>query len=107
LSAGLEAILKHKRVIIDDPASDRLLNASAVAAIDDDIIPTTNFPAKRSKFRIIPDIPLIIPNFVLTLGFLKSWFLQRIFSKRNLLKTPPSCRKVMYYNTQSSKEFYK
>ena len=89
LSAGFAAILKHNKVIIEDPASERLLNASAVAATDDDAIPTTNFPANNKRFNRMPTIPLIIPNLVLTLGSSELLFFQKNFSKINLLNSPP------------------
>ena len=44
----------------DEPASDRLLNASAVMAIEPLSSPARNFPAHSSRFNAIPTSPLSI-----------------------------------------------
>ncbi len=54
LSAGLEASLKPKNVIIDDAASDKLLKASAVTAILLDIKPTEILTMNKNIFAKIP-----------------------------------------------------
>ena len=41
----------------EEPASERLLNASAVMATDDEINPAINLITARIKFVIIPTIP--------------------------------------------------
>ena len=49
------------KVIIEDPASDRLLNASAVMAIDPLKKPAIHFPRKRRIFKPIPTAPQRVP----------------------------------------------
>ena len=60
-SAGLFDILKPIIVIIDDAASDKLLNASAEIAIEPTNIPTENFIKNKTKFTMIPTIPPKVP----------------------------------------------
>ncbi len=47
--------------INDDPASDRLLNASAVMAIDPLITPARYWPANRQTLSAIPTMLQSIP----------------------------------------------
>lgn len=63
----------------DEPASERLLKASAVTAIDPEKTPAANFAANSNKLRKIPTPPQRIPYFLLTSGVLKSSFLINIF----------------------------
>lgn len=51
-SALCAAILKPAIVMIDEPASDRLLNASAVIEIAPLNIPAKSLPAKSMRFKI-------------------------------------------------------
>lgn len=51
-SALCAAILKPAIVMIDEPASDRLLNASAVIEIAPLSIPAKSLPAKSVRFKI-------------------------------------------------------
>ena len=48
-------------VTMDEPASDRLLNASAVIAMDLLMVPAINFPVNNNTFSKIPTIPHKIP----------------------------------------------
>ena len=61
LSAGLEAILNPSRVIMELPASDRLLKASATMETLALSNPTIPLPAKSNRLTRIPTIPLAIP----------------------------------------------
>ena len=60
-SALCAAILKPAIVMIDEPASDRLLNASAVIEIAPLNIPAKSLPAKSMRFKNIPTIPHSMP----------------------------------------------
>lgn len=60
-SALCAAILKPAIVMIDEPASDRLLNASAVIEIAPLSIPAKSLPAKSMRFKNIPTIPHSMP----------------------------------------------
>ncbi len=55
------ASLKPIIVIIEEAASERLLNASAVMDIDFVIKPTSNLAVNRSKLSVMPMIPDRIP----------------------------------------------
>ena len=48
-------------VIMEEPASERLLKASAVMAMELLRIPAIHFPRKRSRFRPIPTAPQSVP----------------------------------------------
>ena len=52
--------------MMEEIASDKLLNASAVTEMADVMIPAVNLAAKRKRFKIIPTIPVSIPYFLLT-----------------------------------------
>ena len=52
---------KPSSVTKDEPASERLLNASAVMAMEPESIPAKNFPAKRKIFSAIPTAPQRMP----------------------------------------------
>ena len=73
LSAGLPESLKPKWVITDEPASERLLNASAIIPIEDVNIPAKSFITKRHTFKNMPTNPPNIPYFLRT--FLSAVFL--------------------------------
>lgn len=60
-SAGLLAILNPIIVIIDEAASDKLLNASAIIAIDPANNPTNNLIRNSSVFIMIPTAPPKFP----------------------------------------------
>ena len=45
---------KPSRVMMEEPASDRLLKASAVMATEPEMSPAIYLPAKSSRFRKIP-----------------------------------------------------
>ena len=53
-SGFLEARRKPASVITDEPASDRLLKASAVTAMEPESIPARYLPAKSSMLRNMP-----------------------------------------------------
>ena len=61
--------LKPNKVTRDDPASDKLLKASAVIAIELLIVPAINFPANNNTFRKIPRAPQSRPYACRTFGF--------------------------------------
>ena len=65
LSGFCPESLKPIRVTIDEPASDRLLKASAVMATDEVRMPAKNFSAKRRKLASTPAAPPISPYFCL------------------------------------------
>ena len=46
---------KPSREIIEDPASERLLKASAVMAMEPEITPATYLPANSRTFRNMPN----------------------------------------------------
>ena len=56
-SAGLSESLNPTIVIIEEPASDKLLKASAIIAILEVISPTESFIRKRRRLESIPTIP--------------------------------------------------
>ena len=60
-SAFLAAIWKPTRVTTEEPASERLLKASAVMAMDPVSRPARNFPRERSRLRKIPTPPVSRP----------------------------------------------
>ena len=60
-SAGLLESLKLRMVITEEPASDRLLNASAVMAMEPLKTPARYFPANSSTLRRIPTMLHSIP----------------------------------------------
>jgi len=60
-SAGLSANLNPIRLIIDEPASDKLFAASTVMAILFVIVPVMNFAAQSMRFKAMPTQPLKIP----------------------------------------------
>ena len=61
-SAGLFAILKLTNEITEDPASDRLLTASATLDTLPVREPTANLPAKSRAFRQMPTAPATLPQ---------------------------------------------
>lgn len=54
LSAALAAILKPTSDIIDEPASERLLKASAITDTAPDTNPAISLPRKSMILRTIP-----------------------------------------------------
>ena len=56
-SARLAAMRKPTRVTTEEPASDRLLKASAVTAMEPVSTPATNFPADSSRLSTMPTPP--------------------------------------------------
>ena len=56
-SACLAARRKPARVTTEEPASERLLKASAVTAMEPVSSPARNFPAERSRLRRMPTPP--------------------------------------------------
>ena len=60
-SAGLSAILKPIIVTIEEAASDKLLNASAIIAILEATTPTVSLIANKIKLIIIPTTPPSTP----------------------------------------------
>lgn len=87
-SALCAAILKPAIVMIDEPASDRLLNASAVTAIEWLIVPAKNLPQKSRIFKKIPTIPQRIPYSCLIFP-LSSFSLIKNFERNVIMSDPP------------------
>ena len=54
LSGSRPASRKPSSVTAEDPASDRLLKASAVTAMEPESCPAKNFPANSRMFRAMP-----------------------------------------------------
>ena len=54
--------------MIEEPASDRLLNASAVMAMEWLIIPATIFSTNRKKLKKMPTEPVRMPYAWRTFG---------------------------------------
>ena len=52
---------KPSSVMTEEPASDRLLNASAVMAMEPESAPAKNLPAKSRTFKKIPTAPHKMP----------------------------------------------
>ena len=66
LSAGFSAIFTPTKLMMDDPASDRLLNASAVTETLWSTSPTINFTIKRNTLQKIPTMLASTPYAVRT-----------------------------------------
>lgn len=62
MSAGFPESLKDMSEIREVPASDRLLNPSAVTDTLEERVPAMNLPAKKQKLVIIPMIPENFPQ---------------------------------------------
>ena len=60
-SAGLPASLNDSSEITDEPASERLLTASAAMDTEPDTVPTMNFPANSSALSTMPVRPVSCP----------------------------------------------
>ena len=60
-SGFLPARRKPSSVTAEEPASDRLLKASAVTAIEPDSRPAKNFPINSSTFSPMPTAPHSVP----------------------------------------------
>ena len=67
-SAGRPAILNPTTVTMDEPASERLLKASAVMAIEFESVPARNLNTNSTILQKIPTSPLSIPYFWRTFG---------------------------------------
>ena len=61
VSGFLPARRKPSSVTAEEPASDRLLKASAVTAMEPDSCPAKNFPANSRMFSAIPTAPHRVP----------------------------------------------
>ena len=61
LSGFWAASLKPRRVTTEEPASERLLKASAVMAMDPLRSPARNFPTNSSRFNAMPTAPHSTP----------------------------------------------
>ena len=72
-SAGILAILKPAKVTTEDPASDRLLKASAVIAIEPVKKPAKNLLQNKQRFKRIPIPPANMPYLPRTTGSLIFW----------------------------------
>ena len=72
-----------KRVIREEPASERLLVASAVMAIDPKSIPIVSFASERRRLRTIPTTLERVPyaSRVLGLETLSLFFTKRFTDK--------------------------
>jgi hypothetical protein len=66
------ASLNPKNVTTELPASDKLLNASAVTEIDAVSIPDKSFALNKMRFSIIPTTPEKLPQDERTCGFFMS-----------------------------------
>ena len=83
------AIRKPISVTIEEAASERLLRASAVIAIEPESRPETSFPANRQRFKKIPTAPDIVPYPCRTSGeWTSSGFLTNRFVS-HLIKRKP------------------
>ena len=82
------ASLNPISVTAEDPASDRLLNASAVTAIEWLIVPAKNLPQKSRIFKKIPTIPQRIPYSCLIFP-LSSFSLIKNFERNVIMSDPP------------------
>ena len=60
-SAGRAAILKPKRLMMPDAASDRLFTASAVTATLPQSVPMASFAAKSRRLQTMPTVPARLP----------------------------------------------
>ena len=69
LSALRPAILKPSSVMTDEPASERLLKASAVMAMEFERMPAMYLAANKSTFKAMPTAPQSIPYIRRTAGF--------------------------------------
>ena len=74
--------------IMDEPASERLLKASAVTATEPLIIPANNFPKNSSIFRNIPVAPHRTPYLRRTSGVI-SFSCMNIFVNKLIILVPP------------------
>ena len=61
VSGSRPASRKPSSVTAEEPASDRLLKASAVTAMEPDSCPAKNFPANSRIFRAMPTMPHSVP----------------------------------------------
>ncbi len=89
-SAFCPASLKPTRVTTDEPASDRLLKASAVMAMEPVTTPAKNLPADSSRLSTIPTAPDRTPYFSRTAGSVtlsQSWMKSR--TSRLIMLSPP------------------
>ena len=87
LSFGFDAIRKPISAIIDEPASEILLNASAIMETEPEIKPSVSFPAKSKTLHSIPTIPARAEYAPLTRGFAVSVpFFMKIFVKRSVIE---------------------
>ena len=89
-SAFCPASLNPTRVTTDEPASDRLLKASAVMAMEPVTTPAKNLPADSSRLSTIPTAPDRTPYFSRTAGSVtlsQSWMKSR--TSRLIMLSPP------------------
>ena len=61
MSGFCPARWKPSSVTREEPASERLLKASAVMAMEPESCPARNFPAKSSRFSAMPTAPQRTP----------------------------------------------
>ena len=74
---------------MEEPASDKLLKASAVTETDAVIIPAKNFIKKSITLIKIPTPPLKVPYFCLTLkSETSALFLTKIFKSSLVIYAP-------------------
>ena len=88
VSAGAPAILKPTSVMMEEPASDRLLKASAVMAMEAVRVPAKNLAANSTRFKKIPVNPLNIPTRWRPFGVFGSAFI-KCFTKKFVILYPP------------------
>ena len=91
VSAGFPETLNPINVTIDEPASDRLLNASAATDTAPVIIPARNLSKNKIILHVIPTIPESMPYFCLTTGLSVSLlFFINIFNNSSVIALPQS-----------------
>ena len=91
LSALRPAILKPSSVMTDEPASERLLKASAVMAMEWESSPARYLAANKSIFKPMPTAPQSMPYTRRTPGSSNlSGSSINIFARKRIMSFPPS-----------------
>ena len=96
LSTGLLASLAPAIVTTFEPASDKLLNASAVIDTEPDTVPIMNLTMHRKALQIIPHQPLIVPTFSRPREVETSYLLFIIFIRNFVIKNHPTITVYFY-----------
>ena len=88
--------LKPSRDIADEPASERLLKASAVMAIEPEMTPAAYLPANSSTFRKMPSTLHSVPYALRTAALPYSVrFFINIFDRRSTILPTPSFNRAL------------